>query len=126
MTLIDANYFLRWLLEDVPEQKRVVDKFLNEAPTQSTWLDRLTLAEITYVLRGHGYNHSQIARAIIEFCRLSAVKPTAEIDAIALELYASTVLDFEDCWLAAYAHNQNAELATFDKKLLKLQASLHR
>lgn len=119
MILVDANYFLRWFLNDVPSQNEVVKKFLTQASTESIVVDRITLAEITYVLRSQGYNHRQIAQAIDEFCRQDLVKPLARQESRTLELFAATKLDFEDCWLAIRAHTAQVQLATFDKELSK-------
>lgn len=122
MTLFDANYFLRWLLNDTPAQNRAVKKFLRQAPEESISLDQITLAEITYVLRSLGYNHEQIATAIREFCYQDAVRPLDETASLACSFFAASNLDFEDCWLAARAATSDVEIATFDKKLQKLVA----
>lgn len=119
MILLDANYFLRWFLNDIPSQNRQVVMFLNQAKPETIVLDRVTIAEITYVLRGQGYNHQQIAQALKEFCYQDSIQPLGKILSQALELYAATSLDLEDCWLATRARLEGAELATFDKQLLK-------
>lgn len=123
ITLLDANYFLRWFLNDVPTQNREVNRLLTESSVQTLALDAISVAEITYVLRGMGYNHQQIQLAITEFGRQSAIQPFGATLVRALKLYGDTTLDFEDCWLAAQSLDGKA-VATFDIKLQKKIAQL--
>lgn len=118
--IADANYVLRWFLDDVPEQSKIVEKFLKGSLDNIIYLDRISIAEITYVLRSKGYDHKQVTLVITEFCRYTSVESQSVTDSQALDLYKNTVLDFEDCWLVAYAQENNVDVATFDKKLQKI------
>lgn len=122
-TLLDANYFLRWFLNDVPTQNREVNRLLAQSRSQSLVLAPITVAEITYVLRGMGYNHRQIYTAITEFGRQPALRPLEENLSKALDIYNDTMLDFEDCWLAVQSMKGRG-VATFDKNLQKKIAQL--
>ena len=119
-TLVDANYVLRWFLGDVPAQVKIVEKLLASAPPECLQLRAYTVAEVTYVLRSRGYNHSQIAEVVRGFCEHSAVKPFSSQLIAALDLYAKTTLDFEDCCLVADARQNEKHVATFDKQILKM------
>ena len=120
MTLVDTNYVIRWFLEDIPEQAKVARRLFERAPASSLHLDRLILAEITFVLRSYGYNHGNIAEIIYEISRFDAVAPLSPQEHAALSIYATTSLDYEDCFLIAEALKQeNSGIDTFDKKLLK-------
>lgn len=120
--IADANYVLRWFLNDVPDQSAIVEKLLTTSVDNHIYLDRITIAEITYVLRSKGYDHKQVAVVVAEFCRHTSVNPLPEVDAEALSLYGESSLDFEDCWLATYGKENKVKIATFDKKLLSLSS----
>jgi len=124
MQLVDANHVLRWFLGDVAAQAATVEKLLATSADNSLVLDRLSAAEVTYVLRAKGYDHKQVATVLREFCRYPSVVPPDEIDNLAIELFAGSSLDFEDCWLAAKAHFSHAAVATFDKQLLRMSRQL--
>ncbi len=118
VTIIDANYFLRWFLNDIPAQNQQVKELLVKASPESIVIDRITIAEITYVLRGMRYNKQQITFVIREFCRIESIRPLDEILSSALSLFEETTLDFEDCYLAATVrHTPGMSLGTFDKQL---------
>ena len=117
--IIDANYILRWFLNDVPSQATKVDKFLKTAEPDSIIIDRVTIAEITYVLRAKGYDHKQISQLLEELLLYPGLSLLSEIDQTALVIYRDTGLDFEDCILLAYNKIEHCQVATFDKDLLK-------
>jgi len=118
-TIIDANYVLRWFLNDVPSQATIVDKLLNSADPSSITLDRVTIAEITYVLRAKGYDHKQIFQLLEELLLYASLISLNDIDQQALVIYRDTKLDFEDCILLANNKINNYQIATFDKDILK-------
>ncbi|MCA9342470.1 PIN domain-containing protein [Candidatus Saccharibacteria bacterium] len=124
MTLLDANYFLRWFLNDVPSQNKIVKQTLAQAEPDSLMMDRITLAEVTYVLRSLGYNHQQVVMAIKEFYLVASVKPLDKTLSLALDIFEGTSLDFEDCWLAAKVKDADMSLASFDKQLQRFVSSL--
>lgn len=126
VTVLDANYILRWFLGDVPEQAAVVERLLAEAPAETLSIDRVTLAELTYVLRGRGYDHRQIYLVIEELSYYPAVMPFSDEDTAALRYYAETTLDFEDCVLVALAEVRQWQIGSFDKKLLARAAKIRQ
>lgn len=118
-TLIDANYVLRWFLGDVPGQSEIVQTLLSNAPEQSITVDRLSLAEVTYVLRSKGYDNQQIATVIREFACYPSVQEFSAVLQKTLDIYATTKLDFEDCFIIAKANADKLTIGSFDKQLLK-------
>lgn len=119
MVIIDANYILRWFLNDNIAQAKVVDQLLTRSERDSVMLDRVTIAEITYVLRSQKYDHGQIFRLLEELCYYPSLASTSEIDRFALETYRDTNLDFEDCVLLAFKKLKGYDIGTFDKDLLE-------
>lgn len=123
--LLDANYILRWFLGDVPHQEKIVQQLLETASESSLLFDRISAAEVTYVLRSMGYDRKQIAIVIIELHRYPSVTMMSNSLKYAMRIYQETTsLDFEDCWLIAKATTDNYTVASFDKKLLsKIQST---
>lgn len=122
-TFVDANYILRWFLNDIPEQSKIASKLIQHAKEGELALDRVTIAEITYVLRAHGYDHQQIFTLFQELYYYPAFSAAADVDWRAIKLFKQTTLDFEDCLLVAHHQIDGAHVATFDKDILKaLQA----
>ena len=119
MILLDANKILRWFLGDGPAQAAAVDKLLQTAGPESIAVDRVTVAEVTYVLRSQGYDHRQVHAVLTELCRWPSVLQPSESESRALEIYRDTSLEIEDCLLIARAVAEHAEIATFDKALLR-------
>lgn len=119
MTIIDANYILRWFLNDVPEQAVVAEKLLRDAGEGSVYISAITLAEVTYVLRGKGYDHEQIVAIFDNLYYYGSVVAPTMVCGRAFELFRSTNLDFEDCMLAAYHQVKGYDVATFDTTLRK-------
>lgn len=119
MIVIDANYVLRWFLNDVPEQARIADKLIMTAAPASVVIDRVTIAEITYILRSKRYSHRQIYQLFEELYYYASIAEPSAADRSALELYRDTSLDFEDCVLVAHNHVSGYSVASFDKDLCK-------
>lgn len=119
MILLDANHILRWFLDDVPAQARQVETLLEEASPGSILVDRVTVAEVTYVLRSRGYDHRQVATVLAELARWPSIVPWAAAESRAVTIYRDTVLDYEDCLLIARALDEHADVASVDKDLLR-------
>ncbi len=118
--VVDANYLLRWFLDDVPEQARQAAQLLETSASATLTINSVTLAELTYVLRGKGYDHHQIYQVVEEiYTYPSIIAPHSTIRS-ALEIYRDTSLDFEDCLLVALHRIEQYAIATFDKQLLKM------
>lgn len=119
MVLVDANHVLRWFLRDIPAQASQVEELLRSSAPNSLELTSVTIAELTYVLRTMTYDHMQIVGVITGLCSLESVRQLSMVDAKALQIFNTTTLDYEDCFLIAQALLENGDIATFDKKLLK-------
>lgn len=115
MQLIDTNVILRFVLKDNAEMaKRATEVIVSGAYTKPE-----VIAEVVYVLKSVYSILKDKIKSII--CGLSNIIQIENADCIlyAIDLFASTSLDFVDCLLVAY-HSLNGEtVVTFDEKLSK-------
>ena len=115
MQLIDANVILRYLLND----NRDMSQKAREVVSSGAYTKPEIIAEVVYVLSGvYQAARSDIQAYVKEMLRF--IRCT-ERDAVvyAMDVYASTSLDFVDCLLVAYQALNEEAVFTFDKKLLK-------
>jgi predicted nucleic-acid-binding protein len=119
MLIVDANVILRYVLDDneelSPKSRDIIDGNTFYVPME-------VFAEVVYVLYGvYNVERNEIKSALTEFIESTEGNlDGADIVAKSLELFAESGLDFVDCVLAARAVCNGVEIATFDKKLIKL------
>jgi predicted nucleic-acid-binding protein len=114
MIRVDANYILRYFLNDNPEMANIAEQlFLNE----QVFITNEILAEVIYVLLGvYEISKIDIADKLINLINFDTVFIDNELIIIeALTLFRKQNLDFVDCLLCSYS--QIDEIKTFDKKL---------
>jgi predicted nucleic-acid-binding protein len=114
MIRVDANYILRYLLNDNPEMANTAEQlFLNE----TVFIPNEILAEIVYVLQGvYEISKIEISDKLIGLINFATILTDNEPIIIeALTLFKNQNLDFVDCLLCSYS--QIDEIRTFDKKL---------
>lgn len=119
MVIFDANMILRYLLGDNEEMKERAKQYLIAG---DVWITLEVAAEVVYVLKGlYNLERQEITEKIIQFLELTECRDI-EVLQLALHTYAVQNLDFVDCILYAYNEVKGIEIATFDKKLLRLLA----
>ncbi|HUD45023.1 MAG TPA: PIN domain-containing protein [Patescibacteria group bacterium] len=123
--IVDTNVILRFLLNDIPEQKEACEQLFNKAKHNEIklYVSQAIVFEIDFVLRKYYLYEKSV---VIESLRpLIATKyinvESRDIFISALSLYKKNNVSFVDCFLLTKANLENAELFTFDKKLAKLQ-----
>ena len=115
--VFDANMILRYLLNDNEKMAEKAEQYLNR---DTVIVTTEVIAEVVYVLKGvYHMERSLIGRVIVDFLRMVQCRDS-EIVRLALETYTRESLDFVDCVLYAYHRVENVEVATFDKKLIRL------
>jgi len=115
---------LRWFLGDVSSQAATADELLNGSAPASLYIDRVTLAEATYVLRAKGYDHEQIAVVFDQLYAYPSVVEMGEVEQRSLQVFRQTNLDFEDCVMASWHKTAGYQVASFDKGLQNYLARL--
>ena len=117
MVMLDANMILRYLLDDNLEMAEKAEEYIS---TGEVFVTIEVVAEVVYVLKGvYSLEREEISQNISAFLEIVGCLDR-EVLNLALETYAERNLDFVDCVLYAYHKNRGIDIATFDKKLLKL------
>lgn len=125
---VDTNFFLRFLLKDVPEQYEVIRGLLHNAKKDKVSLivPQIIIFEITFSLEKY-YKFSKTA--IVESLKSLLAAPyfqiqDREVFKKAVELFKEYNISFPDCFLIYFAKNNKADLFTFDRGLKKLISKL--
>lgn len=117
MVMLDTNMILRYLLNDNEEMAERTEKYLCAGNVMVT---TEVIAEVVYVLLVvYRLEREKIAGTVEGFLKMVSAGDK-EVLNLAVVTFGSRNLDFVDCVLYAYHKLRGIEVATFDKKLLKL------
>ena len=117
MVIFDTNMILRYILNDNEEMADHAEAYITAG---NVFVTPEVVAEAVYVLKGaYALNRATIADTMINFLELVECNEI-EVLRLALVAYATHNLDFVDCILYAYHQVKGVDVATFDKKLLRL------
>ena len=118
---VDANVFLRYLTDDVPEQADAVEAFLDRAAAGDLRLvtSALVVAEVVWTL-GSFYKRTkeQVRDAVLALCHTPGLA-VEDADGLvqAAEWHAEINVDFADAYHAAWMQARGlTEVATFNLK----------
>jgi predicted nucleic acid-binding protein len=120
---VDTNLLVRIFTKDDAVLYTKAARILAEAQADSLLLDRITLAELGYVLRArYPYNKANVAeiyKSLLRDGRFRIVD--RELVEMTVGLFDSEhPLSFEDCWLLALKRAGKVKsIATFDTNLSK-------
>lgn len=119
MKIVDANYVLRYLLQDVPEQFETAKQIMENS---RVFLPFEVIAEVVYVLQGvYDIKKEEICNSLSTLLSYPNIKTTdKEVAETALKRFKAHKLDFVYALLAGYAGEHSHEVLTFDKKLQKI------
>jgi len=122
MIYLDANVILRYLLADETGQHSTSKSIIDG--TQDLFILDGVILEVIYVLtKTYGIHRKQASQVLIElFEQKRFFFESKELILEALNIYKKRNLDFIDCMLCACKKLRDAEIFTFDKKLLKCLA----
>ena len=117
MVILDTNMILRYLLNDNKEMADIAEQHILNDDSKITIG---VIAEVIYVLSGvYSMKRDEITSIVKNFLDLVFCQEK-EILITALDTFGERNLDFVDCVLYGYHKVKNAEIATFDKKLLRI------
>lgn len=117
---LDTNVLLRWLLNDVPDQTKQVEKIL--AKNNTYHVADMAIQEVVYVLeRLLKMNRELIVANVRAIMAQANINCNRGLFELALEMFENNVsLSFVDCCLVCYVQiDDSAPLYTFDKMLAK-------
>ena len=122
--IVDTNPFLRFLLNDIPYQKKEFEKLLNQAKKSELTLlvPQIVIFEISFALeKYYQFSKEEIIdklRSIVEAPYLEVAD--SHIFRNSIKLYSELDLSLVDCFLLAISKQKEVEVFTFDKNLQKL------
>ena len=117
MVMLDTNMILRYILDDNKKMADIVEEYITSCEVIITIE---VIAETVYVLRKvYAMERQIVSDKVRAFAELVKCKESDVLD-LAIAAYATHNLDFVDCILYAYNKVDGFEIATFDKKLLRL------
>lgn len=119
--LIDANIFLRYLTNDIPEKAACIERYFKEALEGKTVLvtNLLVIAELVWTLESY---YGLIKPEIAEKISLILNTPNLEISERqrilnAIAIYVEKNIDFVDAYNAFFAKDFKIKtVMTYDKK----------
>lgn len=122
--IVDTNAFLRFLLDDIPEQKKTVERLLKQAEKSEVVLlvPQIVVFELQFILdKYYHFDKDKIIESlssliVADFLSVESKK----VFIAALKLYTTENISFVDCFLIAKAQAEDAEIFTFDQKLKKI------
>lgn len=119
MSLIDANIVLRYLLDDHAELSQRAADILEQ---QQVTLPMEVACEVVYVLQKvYSVSRDDIADQLTRLVQEELIfMDKSAVFLKALDCYRHNTLDFVDCLLWGYHHDEQEEIFTFDKKLHRL------
>jgi uncharacterized protein len=100
---VDTNVFIRLLAQDDPDKSRQCLKLFKQADSGAVQLftSESVIAEVVYVLSSralYGLPREEIVRLVQPLVEIRGLQIEHKLSVLrALELYAGTNLDFEDC-----------------------------
>lgn len=115
--VFDTNMILRYILEDNIEMADIAEEYIMSCNVIVTIE---VIAEVVYVLRKvYSMERQSVVDNVQKFTKLVYCEEDDVLN-LALDTYSNNNLDFVDCILYAYNKIEGYEIATFDKKLLRL------
>ena len=125
LVVADTNAFLRFLLNDIPDQVKRFEKILKQAQKSEITIivPQIVIFELNFTLSKYYLFPKQIVTEKLQ----SIIKTPyfkiqdVEIFREALELYSKSDLSLADCFVYYYSAAWKANLFTFDRKLSKLK-----
>jgi predicted nucleic-acid-binding protein len=119
---VDTNVLVRVLVDDPGAQKQCNAARQLASDSAAIYISQIVQVETVWVLESaYRFSREAVTGALTELARNEAfVLQRREVFVEALNQMSLGTVDFSDCMILAEARAENAELATFDKKLGKL------
>lgn len=123
MVAVDSNILVRYIIRDDSALAKQSEQIIDPAKAASLLLDRIILAEITYVFKAvYNFKKAEISAVLLSLISDKRFTVTdRNLTSLAVNLFTKhQPLSFEDCWLLASVQTgKAATIATFDTALSK-------
>lgn len=118
MTLLDTNYLIRFLTDDIKSFAQEARKIFET--DKEIYISSLSIAEAIYFL-GTQYKKAKqaVCEQMLNVINFPNVK-TASFVQPAIQIYSIENVSFYDCVILSEALEKRATLKTLDKKLAKI------
>lgn len=122
--IIDTNVILRFFLNDIPEQKIIVEALLQKAKNKTIFITipQIVIFELDFILeKYYEFHKEEVIDKLKTLVSTDYLRvESKELFIITLTLYSRENLSLVDCFLISQAKERNMEIFTFDKKLKNL------
>lgn len=123
--LLDTNVILRFILDDVPEQKKSVEIFFQKAKNNQVRLSipQIVIFELDFILEKYYLIEKEVRITILKTLVSTSyfIIESNDVFLAALPLYLAESIRFVDAFLYTKSTLEEAELFTFDKKLKHIE-----
>ena len=118
MVIFDTNAILRFILRD---NLAMAAEVKSQLLAENCLIPVEVVAEIVYVLtKVYSVERDVVAKTLTNIANVSNITVAQKNVVLhALQVYATTTLDFVDCLLIGYSKKDGYDIFTFDKKLRK-------
>lgn len=121
--IADANFFLRFLLNDIPSQAKEAEKHLKLAKQGkiAIFIPQIVIFEIIFVLsKVYKFPKTKAVNALKSLLIANYLSvENRKIFLAAVKVWQETNIDLVDAFLLTLAKETKSPLLTFDKKLKK-------
>jgi predicted nucleic-acid-binding protein len=122
--IVDTNVFLRFLLEDIPSQKKEAENLFRKAQKGSIEIivPQIIIFEIEFISRKYyRFSVAEISSKIKSLLNAEYFQISERLLFLkSLEIYQSKNISFVDSFLVSFAELEGFEIFSFDKKLQKI------
>lgn len=125
MIAIDTNVLVRILVDDPGAYDQMQAARTIAAEARGLYLPQIVQVELVWVLESaYGFDKTAICRTLEHLLEHPLFHPqSADLFAMALDMFRTHSADFSDCLILAESMNQKLRLLTFDKKLARLKGT---
>lgn len=125
--IVDTNVFLRFLLEDVPQQAEQAEKLFKKAKHKKieAFVPGIVVFEVQFTLeKYYGFSKEDIVDKLSLILSMDFLNfDERKVFLTTLEIYKDRNVSFADYFLVSKSEIEGMELFTFDKKLKNAKTS---
>lgn len=124
LLVLDANPFLRLLLNDIPQQVKEFEKLIEQSKASevSLCVPQIVIFELNFILeKYYNFQKPDIIKRLTSIVQAPYLQiQDQDIFTNALKIYEENNISLADSFIVAYSNEKEGGVFTFDKKLKKL------